>query len=107
MPWCDPQVVGIPYDYIATGLLGLEAHVVYESQHDRMEPFLASRNACSDSRWKVEGKESWNSQAESSSSSNHDYGYSRIIDIPCCGVTVGAVLSDRHHDIMEVHTESE
>ena len=45
MPWCVPQVVGIPYDYIATGLLGLEAHVVYESQHDRMEPFLEFRNA--------------------------------------------------------------
>ena len=27
MPWRDPQVVGIPCDYTATGLLALEAHV--------------------------------------------------------------------------------
>ena len=52
MPWCSPQVVGIPYDCSATGLLSLEVHV-YEQQLelDRMEPFRASQNDWSSLRW--------------------------------------------------------
>ena len=39
---CGPQEVGIPYDCSATGLLGLEVHVL--AQQNRIEPFRTSQN---------------------------------------------------------------
>ena len=60
MPWCGPQVVGIPDDCSATGLLGSEAYV-NESQRDRMVPFYAFQN--DRPRWRVKqgrgGEDNW------------------------------------------------